>query len=97
MQLSIFDYLEEIKNPDDIITEKANKLLEVLNDGRKNKDFYAPHFYWQENGNIVLMAVNKEKDILFNIINGKTGETPEGFSACWRNLYHIKQELNQNN
>lgn len=96
MQLSIFDNLESIKNPDDIITEKANNLLEQLNDGRKKKEFYIPHYYWQENGNIVLMAVNSEKDIMFNIIDGTTGKTPDGFSACWRNLQHIKKELTQN-
>ena len=95
MQLSIFDVLEPIKSPDDIITERANNLLEALNEGLNKKDFYLPHYYWQENGNIVLMAVNKEKDAMFNIINGKTGETPEGFSACWRNINHIKQELLQ--
>ena len=93
MQLNIFDVLEPIKNPDDIITEKANYLLGSLNEGRKKKDFYLPYYYWQENGNIVLMAVNQEKDTMFNIIDGKTGETPEGFSACWRTINHIKQEL----
>lgn len=90
MQLSIFDILEPIINPDDIITKKANNLLEALNEGRKKKEIYAPHYYWQENGNIILMAVNPQKDAVFNIIDGKTGKTPEGFSACWRNFEHIK-------
>lgn len=93
MQLSLFDILEPKQTVEEIITNKANQLLEALNDGRKKKDFYLPHFYWQENGNIILMAVNPEKDTMFNIIDGQTGKTPEGFSACWRNLHHIKQEL----
>ena len=95
MQLSIFDVLEEIRDPEDIITEKANLLLEALNEGLKTKDKYLPHYYFQENGNIVLIAVNKEKDVVCNIIEGKTGETPKDFSACWRNVEHIKQELLQ--
>lgn len=37
MQLSIFDNLESIKTPDDIITEKANNLLKQLNEGRNKK------------------------------------------------------------
>ena len=93
MQLSIFDVLEQIQDPDDIITEKANNLLNALNDGLKKRDFYEPQYYWQENGNIVLMACNRSKDILFNIIDGTTGETPKNFSACWRNLELIKTEL----
>jgi len=95
MQLTIFDIIEEIKNPDDIITEKATLLLEALNDGKKSKDKYLPHYYFQEKGNIVLIAINKDKDVLCNVIDGKTGNTPNNFSACWRTIQHLKQELSK--
>ncbi len=95
MQLTIFDQLEPIQDPSDIITQKANDLLFALNDGRKKKDLYLPQYYWHENGNIVLMACNREKHVVFNIIDGTTGETPANFSSCWRNLEHIKNDLNE--
>ena len=96
MQLTIFDVLEsmELEDQNDFISKKASLLLEALNDGLKKTEQYLPHYWFQEKENIVLIAVNKHKDVLFNVIDGETGETPVNFSACWRNLEHIKQELN---
>lgn len=91
MQLSLFDN-QDLRPVDDLLTEKANALLEALNEGRKPKDEYQPQYYFQTGEMIVLIAANKEKNVVCNIIDLE-GKTPEGFSACWRNAHHIKQEL----
>jgi len=75
-QLTLFDH-------DYILTEKANGLLDALNDGLKPKEKYLPMVYSQLNNLIVLVAQNKAKDTLFNILD-VDGKTPNGMSACWR-------------
>lgn len=92
MQLSLFEN-KEIHPVDEFLTQKANVLLEALNEGRKSKEQYQPLYYFQEDDKIVLIAGNKEKKIVCNILDLK-GNTPDGFSACWRSVNHIKQELN---
>lgn len=89
-QLNLFEEYE-IKQENEKLTLSANNLLEALNDGMKVK--YEPHYYFQEGNLIVLMAVNKHKEAVFNILDLK-GKIPDGMSACWRNLQHIKQDLN---
>jgi len=89
-QLNIFaEY--EIDQKNEKLSNAANSILAALNDGQKDK--YEPHCYFQEGNYIVLMAVNKHKEAVFNILD-LDGKTPNGFSACWRNLEHIKQDLN---
>lgn len=95
MQLTIFDQLDQ-EEADDLITEKANNLLILLNDGVHKKERYEPHYYFLEKKHIVLIAINRNKDLLFNVIDATNGNVPENFSACWRNWQHIKQELNLN-
>lgn len=75
-QLTLFDN-------DYILTEKANDLLNALNDGLKPKEMYSPVIYSQLNNLIVLVAQNKANDTLFNILD-VDGKTPAGMSACWR-------------
>jgi len=75
-QLTLFDN-------DYILTEKANGLLDALNEGLKSKEMYFPVVYSQLNNLIVLVAQNKAKDTLFNILD-VDGKTPVGMSACWR-------------
>lgn len=87
-QLNIFD-LPEL-NRDEILTEKANELLELLNDGRKDK--YLPQYYFQENGYIVLIACNKANDKLFNVLDLE-GNTPFGFSSNWRIFSEVQKEI----
>ena len=89
-QLNLFDEYE-IDQKNEKLSKAADDLLEALNEGMKVK--YEPHYYFQEGDKIVLMAVNKDKDVVFNILD-LDGKTPAGFSACWRNLEHIKQDLN---
>ncbi|WP_395076331.1 hypothetical protein [Flavobacterium sp.] len=95
MQLSFFDFMEPIVNLDDVITNLANELLFLLNEGMKKKELYEPHFYYFEKEYLILIAVNKDKDVLMNIINAKTGKMPENFSVNWRDFEHIKQDLKQ--
>lgn len=91
MQLSLFDN-QDIKPVNEFLTEKANALLEALNEGRKPRDEYWPQYYFQTGNMIVLIASNKEKNVVCNIIDLE-GKTPDGFSACWRTPAHIIHEL----
>lgn len=92
MQLDLFRNFDESER-DKILTEKANRLLDAVNDDNKIK--YAPQWYFQHEDLIVLVAANKEKDVIFNIIDAN-GNIPNGFSACWRDVNHIRQELKLN-
>jgi len=92
MQLSLFEN-KEIHPVDQLLTDQANALLEALNDGRKAKEMYLPQYYFKQLDMVVLIASDKNKNTLFNIID-MDGKTPPGFSACWRSANHIKQELN---
>ena len=89
VQLNLFQECE-ISQTDEKITKAANEILSALNDGRKVK--YEPHYYFQEGGLIVLMAVNKHKESVFNILDFE-GKTPDGLSSCWRSVQHIKHDL----
>lgn len=91
-QLNLFEELENALK-DELLSKKAIELLDALNDGMKVK--YEPHYYFQEGKLIVLIAVNKFKDSIYNILD-LDGKTPDGFSACWRSLSHIKQDLKFN-
>lgn len=90
MQLQL-DFFKPISEEIDL-SNKANNLLSALNDGRKKSELYEPAYYKQVNDLVILIAQNKQKDTLFNIINLE-GTTPSGFSACWRIALHIRQEL----
>lgn len=91
MQLSLFPD-HEMHPVDALLTERANSLLEMLNEGRNEKERYAPQFYFQERDMVVMIAANSKKNMLCNIIDIE-GKTPEGFSACWRTAQHIRHEL----
>lgn len=75
---------------EEIAIQKANDLLDLLNEGRKEK--YSSQYYFPHNGYLVFIAATKKKEILFNVVD-KDGNIPEGFSVCWRNLGHLKQEI----
>lgn len=95
-QLDLFDVIEEetTTSPDydQVLTDKASALLDLLNMDRKEKDKYEPQYTYQEGNYIVLIVANKEKDILFNILD-VWGNIPPEFSVNWRTAQHIKQEL----
>jgi len=83
MQTTIFDQL---------IDQRANDLLDALNDGRKPKDMFLPQYCFKEGTKSVYIASNKEKQVVFNVLD-ENGNTPDGFSANWRTLPHILDDL----
>lgn len=76
----------------EIQLERANKLLDLLNEDLKPKEKYKPIAVFTENGFDIYICGNYRKEILFNILDFD-GNFPNGFSACWRNFGHIKQDL----
>ena len=78
---------------DQIQLDKANSLLEGLNDGLREKEKYQPVAHYTEKGFEVFICANREKDMLFNVLDFE-GNIPNGFSANWRTIHHINIELN---
>jgi len=72
--------------------KKALELLETVNDGYKDKEKYHPHYSFIEKGHIVYIAVNKQKDVIFNVLT-EFGDFPKDMSTCWRSWCHIKEDL----
>lgn len=86
-QLSLFTEIEE-----EAFRKTANKLLDLLNMDSKPKDFYQIEYYYQHKNFYVLIACNREKKPVCNIVD-INGKIPDGFSVNWRNHNHIIQEL----
>lgn len=78
MQLPLFENLWQ---------DKANKLLESLNEGRKGKEVFEAGEVVQVNDKIILTAFNKEKQV-YNILD-EFGNLPKGFTMDWRNYSHL--------
>ena len=91
-QLGLFDPIP--LDYEQILNDKANGLIDLLNEGIKPKERYEPQYTYQEKDLIILIVANKDKDILFNVLNSY-GEFPKDFSVNWRNLQHIKQEISE--
>lgn len=70
----------------------ALQMLDSVNESRKEKDKYVAHFAMHEKGHIIYVAINKSKDMIFNVLT-EMGEFPNGMSTCWRSWAHIRQEL----
>lgn len=90
MQLNLFKPIAEEVD----LSDKANRLLFLLNDGAKKRDFYEPKYYQQINDLIILCACNREKEHVFNIID-IDGNIPKDFSVNWRTIHHIKQDVKE--
>ncbi len=71
----------------------AESLLDALNLDRKHKDKYQIEYYYQHENLFVLIACNREKNIICNVVD-ENGKVPKGFCVCWRIHQHILQELN---
>ncbi len=93
-QLNLFEVPEVTPDYDEVLTTKANLLIDMLNEGLKKKEQYITFAYQQVNDLIVLIVTNKEKDFLGNVLD-VNGNAPKDFSVCWRSLSHIKQEIKQ--
>lgn len=70
----------------------ADALLDALNLGSKPKDKYQIEYYYKHEKLFVLIASNKEKNIICNVVD-ENGKVPNGFCVCWRIHQHIIQEL----
>ena len=90
MQLSLIDLIEH-QQRDDLLTTKANDLLEALNESEKKP--YEPFKHIQLNDCIVLIAKRGE-DVLFNVLT-LDGDTPENCTSCWRIGSEVRKDLNQ--
>ena len=89
-QLDLFDAVEP--DYDQIITDKANGLLDLLNMDSKPKDKYQIEYYTQEGKYIILIACNRLKEIVCNVVD-IYGNIPKDFSVNWRHFAHIQQEI----
>lgn len=84
-QLSIYDAL---------ISDKANELVRMLNEGMPNKEKYSLiPFALQRGPKVIISAINREGKKLFNVITDEA-EMPKDESVCWRGAQSIIQEFN---
>lgn len=74
----------------------ADALIDAVNLGQKPKDHYKIQYYYQHDNLFVLIATNKEKKVICNIVD-ENGKVPDGFCVCWRIHQHIIQELQTKN
>ena len=79
----------------EIQLQRANTLLDSLNEDLKPKEQYKPIGVFTENGFDIYICGNSDKDILFNVLDFD-GNFPDGFSATWRTFQHVKDELRLN-
>lgn len=71
----------------------ADALLEAVNLGCKTKDFYQIEYYYQHKNLFVLIACNREKKPVCNVVD-IDGKIPGGFCTNWRNHNLVIDELN---
>jgi hypothetical protein len=70
----------------------AYKLLDALNLGLKTKDFYRIEYYYQHQKLFVLIACNREKHIVCNVVD-ENGNIPKDFCVNWRIHQEVMREL----
>lgn len=92
IQLSLFDPIPIVY--DQVLSDNANKLVEMLNEGLKPKEHYQQYATIQINQFVVLIVVNREKDFLANVLDNY-GNTPKDFCVNWRNLKIVKEEIKE--
>ena len=81
MQLELFNQ----------VLEKANRLIDALNCGRKPKEMYFAYLMYQVRDQYLLSVINKDSDLVFNILD-KNGDIPT--DACFRIWPQVAEELN---
>ena len=89
MQLDLFTQQEnEVKEK--VLTDKANDLLSLLNDGKAQ---YEPFKYEIINEFVLLIAKHsKENTFVFNLLKND-GTTPTDCSINWKDLKQVKIDL----
>ena len=88
MQLSLQNQFDN-QQRDEILTARANGLLEALNESEKKP--YKPSNYIQI-GNCIVLIAKRGEDCLFNVLD-VDGNTPKEFTACWRVWGEFKKDL----
>lgn len=88
MQLSLIQTFDN-QQRDDLLTAKANDLLEALNENKKKP--FQTFKYIQLNNCIVLIAKRGE-ECLFNVLT-LDGDTPENCTSCWRIGSEVRKDL----
>lgn len=71
----------------------AEKLLDAVNEGRKQRDMFKIQYYYKHKNFFVLMASDREKNVIFNCVD-ENGNIPPDFDVCWRAHQFILDELN---
>jgi len=87
--------MSQLEMFDDVLIG-ANKIIDALNQGRKQKDIYYAHAIHKVGELYLLSAICSVTDFLFNVLN-KKGEPHQGYSACWRVWPIVSKELNIKN
>lgn len=72
----------------------ADALLEAVNLGVKKKEQYQIEYYYSHKDVFVVIAVNKEKNIICNVVD-QNGNIPKGFSVNWRIHSMVVDDLNE--
>lgn len=76
-----------------LVTDKANDLLFMLNEGRR-KDKYRIEYSIQQGKYVILIATNILKEIVCNVVD-IYGNVPKKLSPNWRIFKHVEQDLKQ--
>lgn len=78
-----------------IIVEKINELVTLLNEDLKTNEKYSiVGVSMVEELDITVVQVKNLKDeFMYNALDYQ-GETPNGFSACWRSLSSLAHDFN---
>lgn len=78
-----------------IIVDKINELITLLNEDLPKKEKYSiVGVSMVEEIDITVVQVKNLKDeFMYNALDYK-GDTPNGFSACWRSLLNLADDFN---
>ncbi len=71
---------------------KANELLQSLNDGRKGKEVFNAGNAAKIANVIIISAHNSKGNSYYNTLD-ESGRFPDGLSACWRSFQYIQHEV----
>lgn len=96
-QLGLFDVVPDlildVDNLNPAVFKKASDLTDLLNMDSKPKDLYHGQYYFVHGQYVVFIVANKRKDTLLNVID-KDGNIPPDFPVNWRNVEHVRREIN---
>lgn len=90
-QLDLFEAIPV--DYDQLATDRANELLEMLNEGRKREKFRIEYSI-QQGKFIILIACNIAKQVVCNVID-IYGNIPKKLTPNWRIFKHVEQDLKQ--